>query len=321
VSGFSIIIHFLSTHAISFFLLWHVSREFGGLVCRVSLTKLEYVETNGVEIYHLFSNCYKIIFLYFSPHLEKMRLSSLLLASLSMASAWVVPNRSTMTHRQGHLAMALNYNDPIVAEEFATVQSLTWDDVEDELQENGIRAPPAMNEMDLKLMLVEVRLRKSGKLKQGNKQAPKTFSSKFEEAYYTKPAFEEFYNKLKAKDDHNAMNVVKEYLNNPTLAEQRYGKDYKGTLRQINKALTAPPPVNSTTIRFSGFPANMGEAGCRMTLEALGEVVEFECQESDDFPVLSGKVTFEDIESAKKAVEQYNGMDMGMGTKLELVSM
>ena len=57
-----------------------------------------------------------------------------------------------------------------------------------------------------------------------------------------------------------------------------------------------------------------------MTLEALGPVVSFECAESDEFPVLTGKVEFEDLETAQKAVETYNGMDMGMGTKLELAS-
>lgn len=64
----------------------------------------------------------------------------------------------------------------------------------------------------------------------------------------------------------------------------------------------------------------MGEQGCRMTLESLGAVSAFECTQDEDFPVLKGKVTFEDIESAKKAVAQYDGMDMGMGTKLELTS-
>lgn len=64
----------------------------------------------------------------------------------------------------------------------------------------------------------------------------------------------------------------------------------------------------------------MGEAGCRMTLQALGEITEFECEEDDTFPILRGTVTFDDIEAAKKAVAQYNGMDMGMGTKLEVVS-
>ena len=48
----------------------------------------------------------------------------------------------------------------------------------------------------------------------------------------------------------------------------------------------------------------MGEAACKMTLEALGAVLEFEWTEDEDFPVLNRKVTFEDIETAKKAVEQ-----------------
>jgi hypothetical protein len=78
--------------------------------------------------------------------------------------------------------------------------------------------------------------------------------------------------------------------------------------------------VNSPTLIFSGFPANMGESALKMTLEAVGPITEIECTEDTDFPVLKGKVTFEDLESAKKAVEQYNGMDMGMGTLLEMTS-
>jgi RNA recognition motif. (a.k.a. RRM, RBD, or RNP domain) len=55
-------------------------------------------------------------------------------------------------------------------------------------------------------------------------------------------------------------------------------------------------------------------------LEAVGSISDFECHQDEDFPTLSGKVTYEEIESAKKAVAQYNGMDMGIGTKLELAS-
>jgi len=95
---------------------------------------------------------------------------------------------------------------------------------------------------------------------------------------------------------------------------------YKALIRQTEEALNAPPPVKSPTLKFSGFPANMGEAACKMTLESVGAVSEFECQQDEDFPVLRGKVTFENIEDAKKAVAQYNGMDMGMGTQLELMS-
>ena len=217
--------------------------------------------------------------------------------------------------------MAIDYNDPVVAEEFNKVQPMSYEEVEEELQQSGIRPSAAMNEMEVKLMLVEMRLRLSGRLS-GNKkkEKPTKFSSKFEEAMWTKPAFEEYYNSLKAKGDHNAMNVVSEYLNHPETAKTRYEKTYRGVLRAVDAALTAPPPVKSTKISFSGFPANMGEMGCRMTLESIGEVTDFECTEDEDFPVLRGTVTFESIESARKAVAQYHGMDMGMGTALELTS-
>merc|ERR1712176_1066367 len=108
--------------------------------------------------------------------------------------------------------------------------------------------------------------------------------------------------------------------NDPDIAKQRYSSSYADLLAECEGALNAPPPVNSPTLVFSGFPANMGESALKMTLEAVSPVVEIECIEDADFPVLKGKVTFEDLESAKKAVEQYNGMDMGMGTLLEMTS-
>ena len=270
-----------------------------------------------------------------SNPISLMRLSFLLALTMSslpsLTSAWVVSGsavnrpagvvgqRSASSHK---LRMALNYNDPVVAEEFAKVQPLDFDEVEAELLQSGIRAPPTMNDMELKLMLVEVRMRAAGKMPGQNVKAPKPtkFNSKFEEALYTKPAFEAFYNGLKSKGDHNAMNVASEYLNDPVLATQRYGKDYKATIRELTKAMNAAAPVTSAKLTFSGFPANMGEAACRMTLEAVGAIADFQCAESEDLPVLTGTVTFEDIEDAKKAVKQYNGMDMGMGTKLELAS-
>jgi uncharacterized protein CbrC (UPF0167 family) len=233
-----------------------------------------------------------------------------------------VPRMARSSKTSTSLRMAIDYKDPVVAEEFALVQPMDIDDVEAELQSKGIPVPPTMNEMDIKLMLVEIRLRFSGKIGgQKVKQRPAKFASKFEELMWTKPMFKEFYETLKAKGDHNAQNVVAEYVNDKKLAIQRYGKDYKALIRQTEAALTAAIPVNSPTLKFSGFPANMGEDACKMTLGAVGTIVDFECQQDEDFPVLNGKVTFEDLEDAKKAVAQYNGMDMGMGTKLELVSM
>jgi hypothetical protein len=257
-----------------------------------------------------------------------MKLASLILlgALSTLVSAWVPPSfsfsqRLVVSSSSTALNMVIDYKDPVVAEEFTKVQPLSYEEVEEELLKSGIRAPPTMNDMELKLMLVEMRLRFAGKLKGGKpKERPAKFSSKFEEAMWTKPAFKEFYDTLKDKGDHNAMNVVTEYLNDPAMAKTRYAKTYTALLRQTEKAFNAPPPVKSKKLKFSGFPANMGEQGCRMTLESIGAVEEFQCTVDEDFPILTGFVTFEDIESAKKAVAQYNGMDMGMGSKLELSS-
>merc|ERR1719221_1920063 len=106
------------------------------------------------------------------------------------------------------------------------------------------------------------------------------------------------------------MNVVAEYLNDREDAKKRYGKDYASALRKADVALIAPPPVNSPTLTFSGFPSNMGEMGVKMTLEALGPVEDFECSQSDDFPILTGKITYDSIETARSAIEKYHGMDM-----------
>mmetsp|Transcript_28967 Transcript_28967/g.43751 ORF Transcript_28967/g.43751 Transcript_28967/m.43751 type:complete len:250 (+) Transcript_28967:125-874(+) len=248
-----------------------------------------------------------------------MRFTAAFFFGLSLTNAWVIPNRR-IVRSSCPLHMALDYNDPAVAEELAGVQTMTFEEIEEELLQSGLRASASMPDMELRLMLVEVRMRMSGKLKAEKKKKPTSFSSKFQEALYTKPAFEELYNKYSDKGDHNSMNVIAEFANNPDIAEKRYGKDYRGVIREAKEALTAPPPVKSPTLEFSGFPANMGEAGCKMTLEAVGTIVDFECSESEELPILTGKVTFEDIETAKKAVEQYNGMDMGMGTELELAS-
>jgi hypothetical protein len=43
-----------------------------------------------------------------------------------------------------------------------------------------------------------------------------------------------------------------------------------------------------------------------------------QAEESDDLMTLSGTVEFADIETAKAVVEKYNGMDMGMGSALEI---
>mmetsp|Transcript_10830 Transcript_10830/g.15646 ORF Transcript_10830/g.15646 Transcript_10830/m.15646 type:complete len:266 (-) Transcript_10830:118-915(-) len=249
-------------------------------------------------------------------------------ATLSLG--WLLPfhssplNRACRTLRPPSALvrkMALDYNDPLVAEEYAAVQGMAFEEVEAALLDFGIPVPASVNDMDAKLMLVETRLRKSGKMA-GSLQKPKptTFSSEYERLMHECPAFEQLINEMRERGDQNAANVAIEYITNPTIALKRYGESYADLIRQVKKAITMPAPVKSKVLKFSGFPSNMGETGCKMTFEALGPLISFECAESDDFPILTGKVEFENIETAKKAVETYNGMDMGMATKLELSS-
>ena len=68
----------------------------------------------------------------------------------------------------------------------------------------------------------------------------------------------------------------------------------------------------------TGFPSNMGENGVKMTLAVFGEVVDFTAEESDDGMSMGGRVTYEDVAAAKAAIDKYDGVDMGLGTTLEL---
>ncbi|KAL3807182.1 hypothetical protein ACHAXA_006675, partial [Cyclostephanos tholiformis] len=168
--------------------------------------------------------------------------------------------------------MAIDYNDPGVMEEFNAIQLMEYDDVVAELALSGVRAPVDMGDMDVKLMLVELR----------------TFGSRFEECLWTKPAFRSLYEGLKSFGDHNRMNVAAEYCNEPEGAKMRYMSSYGPFLDEIEMALNARPEVSTPTVRFGGFPANMGEFGLRMTLEALGGIVDMTVEVSDDGITLLG---------------------------------
>ena len=69
--------------------------------------------------------------------------------------------------------LALDYKDPVVATEFEAVNAVPIEDVEEELGMSGIVVPPTMNEVEIRLMLVEMRLRKSGKIGEKKAAAPK----------------------------------------------------------------------------------------------------------------------------------------------------
>merc|ERR1712127_738498 len=119
------------------------------------------------------------------------------------------------------LPMAIDYNDPAVMEEFNLIQTMEYDDVVAELAQSGVRAPADMGDMDVKIMLVELRTVMSAGTPSPDKP-PTSYGSTFEEYLWTKPVFKEYYENLKAEGDHNKMNVAAEYCNEGEDARARY---------------------------------------------------------------------------------------------------
>ena len=72
--------------------------------------------------------------------------------------------------------------------------------------------------------------------------------------------------------------------------------------------------VKGGALSYAGFPANMGEAGVRMTLAAFGDLKDFTWAEADDGLTCGGTVEYEDVDTAKAAIDKYDGTDMGLGT-------
>jgi len=233
------------------------------------------------------------------------------------------PRARPEIHRAIAPTLALDMNDPDVAEEYAAVMSFDTEQIEDELAAGGIVAPPTMNDFELRTMLVEYRMMKSGK-GTTTKAPPKptSFGSEFERALYEKPAFKALYERNKNALMQNECNLCIEYLNTPRQAKERYGgtAKYDETVAEIEAALSAKVEqvVKSGKLLFSGFPSNMGETAVKMTLEGFGTLKDFTCEESDDGMSLTGRAEYEETDAAKAAIDKYDGVDMGLGTTLEL---
>ena len=134
--------------------------------------------------------------------------------------------------------------------------------------------------------------------------------------------FRELYETWQRERNTNAMNLATEHLVNPRRAKERYGgtAKYDSTIAEIEAALKAKKASVATSGRlsYSGFPANMGEGGVKMTLSAFGDLKAFTWEEADDGLTCGGTVEYEDATTAQAAIDKYDGMDMGLGTTLEL---
>jgi len=163
------------------------------------------------------------------------RVACLCLLLIGAATAFSPPRLSPRFAKRGVATLAkLDYNDPIIAEEFMKIQMVDIDDVEEELGMAGVPSPKGMNEMDLRLLLVEVRLRAEGRLpgtapKETKKKTK--FGNDFERALYEKPMFKKMYEQSRDDMDTAALNVMTEYLNNPKRAKvERSGAYWRKNL-------------------------------------------------------------------------------------------
>ena len=90
--------------------------------------------------------------------------SAALVVGLTPSASPLASHAARACRSRAVVVAALDYKDPVVAEEFTKVQALDTEGVEEELAASGIPVPPTMNDMDMRMMLVEVRLRKAGKV-------------------------------------------------------------------------------------------------------------------------------------------------------------
>uniref|UniRef100_A0A7S2G062 RRM domain-containing protein n=1 Tax=Octactis speculum TaxID=3111310 RepID=A0A7S2G062_9STRA len=257
---------------------------------------------------------------------------------LTPTGSWVRAKHTTRSPSPGSMGrprtclFALDYKDPEVAAEYAAVQEYDMDKIEEELMNDGIFVPATMDEVSARMMLVEVRMRKTNRMGAFVNQAEKTvFANEYERCLYEKPAFKELIAFWSDRGNTNAVNLAVEYLNNRKQAKQRYeGNDASGNdlwlecTSAIEAALNKKieQVVSTGKIAFNGLPAGLGEAGARSMFEGFGVIKDFtDFEVSDDFMSASGRVEYEEVESAKSAIDKYDGVDMGLGTKLVMKSL
>lgn len=231
--------------------------------------------------------------------------------------------------RTASAKMAVDMKDPKVAEMMMELDSSSPKEMKEELEDLGIFPTPGQQEDQLKMMLIEARLMMSGgSASSGSakpeQKRPSKFKCKFDEYMWDKPAFKEYFNDY--DEDVQMQNVIGEYANDPEKARLNYAKSERlmKVMDIVQEKIDAKVVAQATSpkISFKGFPS-MGEEAMRSTMAAFGEIKEFSCEEYDgEFtPEYKGVCEFQDSESAQKAIEKWNGVDMGMGTTLIVAPM
>jgi len=137
---------------------------------------------------------------------------------------------------------------------------------------------------------------------------------------YERPKLRELYKFYGDNFRTELQNILVEYCNEPEIARSRYAqsKDYVELMDRIQNIIDTPAKL-SNKLTFSGFPAFMDEETIRGTFEEFGTIVKLDCTfPEDEMKDVTGIVEFESPEPGQAAVKQWDGVDMGLGTRLSL---
>ena len=248
-----------------------------------------------------------------TPHVQKTMARTLLLLAVVPALALqplrVAPRRAAAL-RVGNI----DPTSPEMMAEFEKLKDVSMADINAELEMMGIPTTPDMDDMSVKLRLMEARIIMGAPDAAG----PPAGASAYEVLIYEKPEIKTYVDGLYNKGDINGANAFMEYVNDRPGAEMRYGKEdvYKAVFA-VAEEMMAAPSFTSAKLSFAGFPM-MGEDALRGQMESVGAVVTFSIDEEDPVLGCKGKVEFEEEASAVTAVDKWDGADMGNEVTLTL---
>jgi hypothetical protein len=248
-----------------------------------------------------------------TPHVQKTMACTLLLLAVVPALALqplrVAPRRAAAL-RVGNI----DPTSPEMMAEFEKLKDVSMADINAELEMMGIPTTPDMDDMSVKLRLMEARIIMGAPAAAG----PPAGASAYEFLIYEKPEIKTYVDGLYNKGDINGANAFMEYVNDRPGAEMRYGKEdvYKAVFA-VAEEMMAAPSFTSAKLSFAGFPM-MGEDALRGQMESVGAVVTFSIDEEDPVLGCKGKVEFEEEASAVTAVDKWDGADMGNEVTLTL---
>mmetsp|Transcript_148156 Transcript_148156/g.258519 ORF Transcript_148156/g.258519 Transcript_148156/m.258519 type:complete len:308 (-) Transcript_148156:86-1009(-) len=259
-------------------------------------------------------------------------LASLLLTT-SSRSAWSAPavsmSRRPSTAARHHLApryassprmdeMIIDLNDPDIMDIWNKFESLDEVEMRRYLADEYIDIPPGYGDFEVRQMYTAVWMQKNPIIKKKKK-----YSSESERMYYEKPAYRELVAKYEDAKNEQAVNFLREWLNEPEKRELYFDLEtrpvYKKYKEELEAALAAKIVKTATEtgiLKWKGFPYTLEADDVRGIFEGFGEVAEFSFEETKDMVQTSGRVKFKDQASAQAVIDKYEGQEMGEGAVL-----